>query len=327
MLEASVLVTGCDSGIGLELCRILPKHAYYVIAICKTNDGRIRANRAIDPNFVSHDINNSRINFMKLGCSFLGDVANQDEIESIRIDIKELIDNGIVPPLYALINNAAIWRFSLLTEAFVTKNTRKKEISMWNEVINTNLFGSLITVLCFTNMLKAHENGNQPRVKFISSVLDRNSLPGQGAYVTSKYGISAIHETLCHELHDSGIYPVIIRPGALKNTNLFVKDLRLHNPPCECPLTSTEVMRESYRILLNCGQDCNIVARTILQALDQPKPRYEYSNFMGAMPFRIAEYIPRWIFVNVVKIVLQKLALLYFPAQNLLRKWFVFKRN
>ncbi|ORM39390.1 putative oxidoreductase YbbO [Babesia sp. Xinjiang] len=310
MDKSSVLVTGCDTGLGLALCALLPHHGYFVIAICQSEAGQRRTNRVINGEPSTSEgvprVDSEGWLVGKKGVSYVLDITLINHVELFREQLAKRIANKEIPPLYSVINNAGIWRFSMLTDAFESLESRQAEVNRWREVFETNVIGSLQITTAFAGHLTRSADNLSPRIFFVSSVLDKHSLPGQSAYVASKYAINGLHETLCHELAATDITPIIVKPGPLRNTNLFIRDLNLNEPG----------------LLLNAAGDCRHVAQTILYGLRQRYPKYEYSNFIGTIPFKIAEYVPRKIFVHFVRLVLRKLALLYFTVRRL-----VFRMN
>ncbi|GFE54188.1 short-chain dehydrogenase [Babesia ovis] len=309
MVKGSVLVTGCDSGLGLAL-------------LCKTTAGQNVAASVIEGRNI--DILSCRSDchgglcLLDKGATYVLDITRLDEVEGFREVLEDKLNNGDLPPLYSIVNNAGIWRFGLTTEAFKSRERRKVAVETWREVLDVNLIGTLQITLALGNLLKSNSNNFAPRIFFISSVLDSHSLPGQGAYVASKFAICGLHETLCHEL-DGNIIPIIVKPGALKNTKLFNRDLNVEEPVDVYSDGDEDIIKASYRLLLKTGGDCRVVAQTVLYGLEQKYPKYEYSNFVGAIPFKIADYVPRVAFVKLVKLVLQNLALLYFPVRRLFK--------
>ncbi|GIX62798.1 SDR family oxidoreductase [Babesia caballi] len=326
MYERSVLVTGCDSGLGLALCGLLPRNGHFVIATCRTEEGRLLAFKALNNQPHSADIHPAVDSAGWLLCDggacHLLDVTSLTAVEEFREDVVRRIANKTFPNLHSLVNNAGIWRFSLLRDTFASAASRQAEIERWKDVLDTNLLGALRMTAAFAGSLAEAADGSKPRVVFISSVLDRHALPGQGAYVASKFALTGLYETLCHELSCTNIVPIIIRPGALRNTKLFHQDLDLDESVQPCtPQTESDILKASYRILLNVAGDCNGVAQTVLQALQDKHPKFEYSNVVGSLPFKLAEYVPRGLFVTVVRTVLRNLARLYFGVVALFRGW------
>ncbi|CDR94476.1 SHORT-CHAIN DEHYDROGENASES/REDUCTASE FAMILY MEMBER protein, putative [Babesia bigemina] len=324
MHKGSVIITGCDSGLGLALCSLLPRHGYYVLATCLTEEGAEVATAAINGDLdAAHcqlKVQNGCIE-CKEGTCFLLDVTSASAVESFCDDVTRRVTATRIPPLYAIVNNAGIWRFGLLQDAFKSPENRLAEVDRWKEVLDTNLLGALRVTLAFANQLHQSTDGCDPRVVFISSVLDRHALPGQGAYVASKFAISGFHETLCHELAGTNIRPVIIRPGALKNTRLFNRDLDRQNAAQTQRLEhDADLLKASYRVLLHFAGDCNQVALTVLDALQTKEPDSEISNVTGALPFMVAEYLPRRLFVQIVRVVLRNLGWLYHRAASIFRR-------
>ncbi|KAK1443392.1 NAD(P)-binding rossmann-fold domains containing protein [Babesia gibsoni] len=316
MFKGSVVITGCDSGLGLALCRILPTHGFFVVATCTSREGIRKALEVLSDENGSDSDELTASGFCCKRCGngacYLLDVTSSMDVETFHKDVLHSVRANTYPALYALINNAGIWRFSLLEESFKSAEKRNMEVDMWREVMETNLLGSLRMTLTFVNNLEPNSDGCMPRIIYLSSVLDRHALPGQGAYVASKFATSGLYETMCHELVDKDVKPIIVRPGALRNTKLFHRDLKIDDPDYVEQLhKDDDLIRASYRLLLNVAGDCNSVATTITEILLDRNPRGEYSDVAGSLSFVLADYIPRSIFVRFVRFALYAIGRMY----------------
>lgn len=322
MYKGSIIVTGCDSGLGLSLCRLLPLHDFFVIATCTSVDGQQKAINALCNSTKCIDIavsdSENGFKICLYGASYVLDITSSMAVEEFQRKVISYVKCNTFPHLYALVNNAGIWRLSVFEDALSSPEKRCREVEMWREVMETNLFGTLRMTLAFASHISSTVSGLQPRILFISSVLDSHSLPGQGAYVTSKFAINGLYESLCHELYAQNIRPIIIRPGALRNTDLFRRDLRLDDPDYKVGLENDkDNLTASYRLLLNMAGDCNDVAQHVVRILEDSNPDGRISNITGALPFRIAEYTPRQVFIWLVRTVIYNLAKVYYSIRGI----------
>ncbi|EKX73694.1 oxidoreductase, short chain dehydrogenase/reductase family member protein [Theileria equi strain WA] len=229
----SVLVTGSDSGLGLSLCKELIKRGFFVIASCKSKKGLNKIKRVLEiSEFDQEDVDIAEElaaeREPRKGISILLDVTSDASVENAARVVSDGIKSGKAPNLHALVNNAGIWRFSLIEESCLSVESRLRELERWKLIMETNLIGPVRVTLGFLPVLKMSKGS---RIIFVSSVLDRIAMPGQSSYISSKYALRGFHEALLHDLMHSGVQSIIICPGAIRDTCLFDYDFSLPDDP------------------------------------------------------------------------------------------------
>lgn len=201
----SVLVTGCNRGIGLSLVRqflSLPNVPKNVIATCRNIDKA--------PELVELSKNNSQLKLLQI------DLKDFNKYEELVKQVDSITgDNG----LNVLINNAGI----------STKFTRipmlKLEQLVENFVINTAA-PLMLTKACIPLLKKASVNNSarpvgmdRAAVVNISSILGSVSQNADGGfypYRCSKTALNAATKSLSLDLKGDGILVVAIHPGWCK---------------------------------------------------------------------------------------------------------------
>lgn len=200
VMQKSILITGCSSGIGLACAQRLKSEGYHILAACRKPEDVERMTQA----------------------GYTGIQLDLDSEESVRQAAERVIaltENR----LYGLFNNAGYGVYGPL------QSLGRAQLS---QQFSTNLFGlHQLTMLLLPAMLP-HREG---RIVMTSSVMGLVATPGRGAYAASKYAVEAWSDTLRMELHHSGIQVSLIEPGPIStrftaNVNQTQADRPVHNP-------------------------------------------------------------------------------------------------
>lgn len=170
VMQKSVLITGCSSGIGLESALELKRRGFHVLAGCRKPD----------------DV--ERMNSM----GFTGVLIDLDSPESVDRAADEVIaltDNC----LYGIFNNAGFGMYGPLST--ISRAQMEQQFS-------ANFFGAHQLTMRLLPAMLPHREG---RIVMTSSVMGLISTPGRGAYAASKYALEAWSDALRMELRHSGI--------------------------------------------------------------------------------------------------------------------------
>ena len=172
---STVLVTGCNRGIGLELVRQLQQRGDAVIAVCRDASAALRATDARIVDGI--------------------DVADGDSIQRLR----DAIANQ---PLDVLINNAGILR----RDAFGSL-----DYDDMLEQYRVNALGPLrVTEALAANL---HEGSKVAIVTSRVGSIEDNGSGGNWGYRASKTAVNMIGRNLMHELSPRGIAVALLHPG------------------------------------------------------------------------------------------------------------------
>lgn len=190
--EELVLISGCDSGIGLELAKYIHQNTQYTI-LCgflqmSTSDGYKELARVI-----SRD-RSSRLILKKL------DITRDEDIDNIKKTIEELKSSGKIRNLVALINNAGTMRYG------------EFDWLTWNQIqcqIEVNLIGTIR----LTRSLIPYIIQSKGRIINISSVNDKTVFPGLSVYSATKSALSAFSRGLGYELRKFDAHVITFRLG------------------------------------------------------------------------------------------------------------------
>lgn len=177
----SILITGCSSGIGYQVCKDLQTHGYQVIATARK------------------DADVERLRNEGLVCFQL----DLEDSTSISDAFSATLDHT-GGDIFALFNNGAYG------QAGAVEDLSRQALSRQFE---TNVIGTIeLTNLAIAAMRKQ----KQGRIIFNSSVLGFIALKFRGAYTASKYAIEGFADTLRLELAGSNIHTSLIEPGPIE---------------------------------------------------------------------------------------------------------------
>jgi NAD(P)-dependent dehydrogenase (short-subunit alcohol dehydrogenase family) len=196
----TILVTGGNKGIGLEVCRQLARAGQQVILSARSAERGQAAVATLKEEGLSVD-------FLELDTS--------DET-SIARAVKELGDR--IKALHVLINNAAILQTWMGTILDVTANELR-------ETFNTNVVGPILLTQALLPLLEA---GKPARVINVSSQLGSvaNMTDGWPGYGISKAALNAATRKLAAALQKRGISVNAASPGWVK-TDMGTEDAPL----------------------------------------------------------------------------------------------------
>jgi NAD(P)-dependent dehydrogenase (short-subunit alcohol dehydrogenase family) len=178
---ATVLITGCDTGLGVEFARQYAADGYRVIASC------------LDPSSARETAGiRGNIELVKL------DVTDHGEIEGLS---KRLADDAVD----ILLNNAGIAR--------PHPPFGQTDCTNWRRILEANLIGPMKMAESFVEHIA---RSDQKMMAFVSSRMGSIELNNSGAsyaYRSSKAGLNMIVKTLAIDLAPRGICALALHPG------------------------------------------------------------------------------------------------------------------
>ena len=185
------LITGAGSGIGRAITVLLATNGHSCFLLGR-NENNLKETLALLPDN-KHQI-------------FLADITDETAIENLLKGNDDLVLDGIIA-------NAGIGG-----ENNFGKNDR------WNDIINTNLTGTYLTVQYFLPALKRSKN-NYKQIVITSSVLARLGVANYSAYCASKAGLLGLMRSWAVEYAQQNILVNAICPGWV-NTDMAQNGLQ-----------------------------------------------------------------------------------------------------
>ncbi|MDE1828825.1 MAG: SDR family oxidoreductase [Thaumarchaeota archaeon] len=247
-MEKVAVVTGSSSGIGFETALALAREGYHTYATMR------------DPKKGDKILEAAKKENLKLEVLAL-DVDKDDTVKSCISKIvneKKRID--------VLVNNAGYFLVGCLED--ITVNDIKAQFE-------TNFFGIVRTIQHVLPTMRAQKSGI---IVNISSVAGRIGFPVTPAYISSKFALEGLSESMRYELVPIGIKTIIIEPGVVK-TNLFAS-LKKSTKPDSIYKNITDKVLQGLSMMCEMGTPPQEVARIIVNAVksDNPLPRYPVGN-------------------------------------------------
>jgi NAD(P)-dependent dehydrogenase (short-subunit alcohol dehydrogenase family) len=177
----TVLVTGCDTGLGVEFARQYAADGFRVMAAC------------LDP-------------------ASAGEAAEiRGDIEVIKLDVTDhaaveaLSQRFAREPIDILLNNAGIGRPH---PPFGQTN-----YAMWRRILEINLIGPMKMAECFVEQVARSELKMMAFVSSRMGSIALNNSGGSYAYRSSKAGLNMIVKTLAVDLAPRHICVLALHPG------------------------------------------------------------------------------------------------------------------
>ncbi|HKJ52416.1 MAG TPA: SDR family oxidoreductase [Gammaproteobacteria bacterium] len=185
MIDSTVLITGANRGIGLELCEQFAADGWQVIACCRNPDSA-KALQALGERYPGIEVQALEVT----------DYARVDELAK-RLEGR---------PIDILLSNAGI--YGPKGVAF-----GKVDPAAWREVLEVNTIAPLMLVQAFVSHLAA---SRQKLVAVISSKVGSiadNRSGGSYLYRSSKTAVNQVVKSLSIDLAGRGIAVISLHPG------------------------------------------------------------------------------------------------------------------
>ena len=265
-----IVVTGCDSGIGLEVARTLIKRGVQVVACCLTPEG-VKAAETLGAAWAP------RV-----------DLTVDKDVLALAESIRERCGDQ----LWGVVHGAGT-----VLPGFVDY----QPIAFYREVMAVNFYAPVLLTQKLLPALRAIRG----RVVLVSSVDGIVSLPGNAPYDASKFALEAYADALRVELSFSGVRVSVINPSTLRTPmaeHFFAghrkawQRMAIEDPAGEWQARWPSSWLERYieinsRQLSRIAEDPRHAVADILHALSAVNPRLRY--FSG----RLAKTLFYWLWV------------------------------
>jgi NAD(P)-dependent dehydrogenase (short-subunit alcohol dehydrogenase family) len=250
IMEKVAIVTGSSSGIGYETSLSLAREGYFTYATMRDLE------KADTIKKVAQD-ENLHLKVIEL------DVNNEDSAENA---IKSIIDEK--QRIDVLVNNAGCGIWGTVEDV---------SIEEFREQFETNFFSVVRMIQKVAPVMRKQGTGD---IVNISSVAGRIGFPVSTAYISSKFAIEGLSESLRYELGPFGVNVIIIEPGVIK-TNFF-DSMKIAKKVDENDTYKeiTEKVISGVKMMAEMGTPPKEVANVIINSIKQenPLPRYVVGN-------------------------------------------------
>jgi NAD(P)-dependent dehydrogenase (short-subunit alcohol dehydrogenase family) len=241
------VITGSSSGIGLESALVLARNDYTTYATMRSphKDTSIKAvvqNESLPIRVVQLDVTDD---------TSVKNAIDRIISEAGRIDL--------------LVNNAGYGLVGSLEDLTM------EEIKSQYE---TNLFGMIRVIQAVLSTMRKQRSG---RIINISSGAGIFGYAGGSAYVSTKFAVEGLSESIAYELEPFGIKVILIEPGFIKTNFANAVVIAKRAQDSASPYSGLmQKMRASTTELAKNASDAELVANIILEAASNPNPRLRY---------------------------------------------------
>jgi NAD(P)-dependent dehydrogenase (short-subunit alcohol dehydrogenase family) len=241
------VVTGSSSGIGYETVLALARNGFTTFATIR-NLGKAGQIESV--------ASKEKLPIHVVLLDVTDDASVQNAIQEVmkkagRIDV--------------VVNNAAYG----LTGAF--EDLSIEEIKTQYE---TNFYGVIRVTQAILPIMRKQGSG---RIVNISSGAGRFGYPGGSAYVSTKFALEGLSESMAYELEPFGIKVVLVEPGVIRTNfgSSMILAKRAQNP--SSPYSQMmQRMGASVEQLQKNASDPDLVANIVLQAVTSQNPELRY---------------------------------------------------
>jgi NAD(P)-dependent dehydrogenase (short-subunit alcohol dehydrogenase family) len=241
------VVTGSSTGIGYETSLILARNGFLTYAtmrnLNKSQNLKSIATKENLPIRIKH-------------LDVTDDASVKDAIQAISSETGQ-VD--------VLVNNAGYG----LNGAF--EDLAMDEIKTQYE---TNVFGLIRTTQAVLPIMRRQKSGT---IVNISSGAGRFGFPGASAYISTKFAVEGLSESMSYELEPFGIKVIIVEPGVIRtnfgNGLVIAKKSQDPNSPY------TQLMRKtatSFEEMMKNASSPELVAKVVLDAVRNESPNLRY---------------------------------------------------
>ena len=242
------IVTGSSSGIGLETSVSLAQNGFLTYATMRNLDKSSIIKTAAD---------NESLPIKVLQLNVADNRMINNAIQAIvseagRIDI--------------LVNNAGYG----LVGAF-------EDLSIDDEIKNqyeTNVFGLMRVTQAVLPIMRRQQSGI---IVNVSSGAGLFGYPGGSAYVSTKFAVEGLSESMAYELEPFGIKVVLIEPGFIKTNfaNAMVLAKKAQDPSSPYSEMMQRIQANSKEMAKNASS-VDVVSKAILEAVKSKSPNLRY---------------------------------------------------
>jgi len=249
------VVTGSSSGIGFETSLLLSRMGFYTYATMRN------LNKSQKINDVAEKENLS-LKVLKLDVTDDNSVKNafrQIKEESSRIDI--------------LVNNAGYG---------VVGAVEDLSLEEFKSQFETNFFG---VIRVTKEVIPLMRNQGYGSIINVSSVGGKIGIPLNSTYISSKFAMEGLSESMRYELKQFGVDVILIEPGVVKtsffeNVKVVLNTNNTTNTDKKTPVYSelSQKLFESFETMIksNSASLPSDVAKVIYQAIESPTRQVRY---------------------------------------------------
>ena len=249
-----ILITGANSGIGYATSLLLAEKGHQVWAgVRKLEKAKslieVAQNRNLSVHVIQLDVNDDS-------------------------SVKRAVDQMIraAGAVDVLINNAGVGGSGVVEDV---------DIDLGKAIFETNFWG---VIRCTQAVLPSMREQGGGQIINLTSFLGRLAGLGQLVYSASKWSVESLSESLAQEVGPLGVRVSIIEPGST-HSRIIENAINSDHTPSEISSAYESFYRRTTRLYehgWSAAAQPQLVARTILQAMEDSSPRLRYTCAWGA---------------------------------------------
>jgi NAD(P)-dependent dehydrogenase (short-subunit alcohol dehydrogenase family) len=242
------IVTGSSTGIGYETSIALARDGFLTYATMRN------LNKAEG---IKSAANKENLPIRTKQLDVTDDMSVKNAVQTISSETGGRID--------VLVNNAGY----VLGGAF--EDLAMDEIKTQYE---TNFFGLVRTTQAVLPIMREQKSGI---IVNISSGAGRFGYPGHSAYISTKFAVEGLSESISYELEPFGIKVVIVEPGVIR-TNIVntMVVARKSQDPNSAYSPMMQKMANTFEVLMKNSSSPDLVANVVLKAVKDKNPNLRY---------------------------------------------------
>jgi len=251
--EKVAVVTGSSSGIGFETSLLLSRNGFYTYATMRNLNKSQKINDVVEKE-------NLLLKVLQL------DVTDD---KSVKVAINQIRDES--SRIDVLVNNAGYDVMGAVEDL---------SIDEFKSQFETNFFGVIRVTKEVIPIMRNQGSGN---IINVSSVGGRIGIPLNTAYISSKFALEGLSESMRYELDQFGIDVILIEPGVVK-TNFFenadvVNINTTNNNKTSLYSQLTQKLFEGFEPMLKSDSSSSLpsdVAEVIYQTIESSNRQVRY---------------------------------------------------
>jgi NAD(P)-dependent dehydrogenase (short-subunit alcohol dehydrogenase family) len=239
------LVTGSSSGIGYETALLLARHGFDTFATMR-NMNKSKEIREVSKR------ENLPLRVMQLDVN--DDKSVADAINNILNEKKSI---------EVVVNNAGYGLMGSVEDSSLDEIKAQFE---------TNFFGAIRVMKEVIPIMRKQKTGT---IVNVSSVAGRIGFPMGSAYVSSKFALEGLSESMAYELKQFGIKIILIEPGVINTKFAFVTPKKASDKKSSYSQLMNKMEENLFSTIVN-GTPPKDVATIILRAITEESPEHRY---------------------------------------------------
>jgi NAD(P)-dependent dehydrogenase (short-subunit alcohol dehydrogenase family) len=239
------LVTGSSSGIGYETALLLARNGFDTFATMR-NMNKSKEIREVSKR------ENLPLRVMQLDVN--DDKSVADAINNILNEKKSI---------EVVVNNAGYGLMGSVEDSSLDEIKAQFE---------TNFFGAIRVMKEVIPIMRKQKTGT---IVNVSSVAGRIGFPMGSAYVSSKFALEGLSESMAYELKQFGIKIILIEPGVINTKFAFVTPKKASDKKSSYSQLMNKMEENLFSTIVN-GTPPKDVATIILRAITEESPEHRY---------------------------------------------------